>query len=126
MELQLHPPDWISLSRMTRDIGARISLKLLRNGTMPEARLDDMITRQVHALLNGDEQAAHMILDAILRLMAAILLPGTGESISLPWDRYAGRPHCSAHTAIDARNPSSKAILRAGAVEGHVLVKAPR
>lgn len=67
------------------------------NGSLSQARLDDMTTRILAAWykLNPEPNPGH----------------GVPVNLSLP------------HQFTNARNPASKTTLRQGAVEGHVLVK---
>ncbi|KAH8671312.1 glycoside hydrolase superfamily [Xylariales sp. PMI_506] len=72
----------------------------VKNGTIPESRLDDMATRIFAAWYQmGQDQG--------------FPTPGVGMPADLT------KPH----TIVDARNTSSRQILLDGAVEGHVLVK---
>ncbi|PHH60459.1 hypothetical protein CDD81_1634 [Ophiocordyceps australis] len=75
-------------------------VEAVRNGSVAEARIDDMVTRILTPWfhLNQDSIFPH---------------PGFGKlsSVTTP------------HPRIDARDPLSRPILFQGAVEGHVLVK---
>ncbi|KUI74295.1 putative beta-glucosidase M [Cytospora mali] len=72
----------------------------VNNGSVAEARLDDMITRLIASWYQlGQDQG----------------FPSPG--VGIPQDLTAP------HTIIDARNSSYKSTLLEGAVEGHVLVK---
>ncbi|PHH63525.1 hypothetical protein CDD82_1888 [Ophiocordyceps australis] len=75
-------------------------LDAVRNGSVPETRLDDMVTRILSPwfLLNQDSILPN---------------PGIGkiDNVTQP------------HPIIDARDPSSRPILFQDAVQGHVLVK---
>ncbi|KAJ5654072.1 hypothetical protein N7490_001075 [Penicillium lividum] len=69
----------------------------VKNGSLPQARLDDMATRIVASWYK----------------YAELEEPGHGMPVSL----------LEPHTLVDARDPKSKATIFQGAVEGHVLVK---
>jgi beta-glucosidase len=75
-------------------------LTAVKNGSVSEDRLDDMVTR----------------------ILAAWYQMGQDEGFPVPG---VGMPSdlTKPHTIVDARNTSSKQILLDGAVEGHVLVK---
>jgi beta-glucosidase len=72
----------------------------VKNGSVPEARLDDMATRIIAAWYQMGQDKGFPE-------------PGVGMPSDLT------KPH----PIVDARNVSSKQILFDGAVEGHVLVK---
>ncbi|KAL2016124.1 hypothetical protein VTK56DRAFT_4243 [Thermocarpiscus australiensis] len=70
------------------------------NGSVPESRLDDMVTRTIAAwYLMGQDQGFPD--------------PGVGMAVDIT------KPH----QIVDARNSSFRSTLFDGAVEGHVLVK---
>ncbi|KEY70196.1 hypothetical protein S7711_03416 [Stachybotrys chartarum IBT 7711] len=71
-------------------------VEMVRNGSVSEARLDDMVTRVVAATWRF-----------------ADFEPGTGIPVNLTLP----------HEFTDARDPSSRGTIFQGAVEGHVLVK---
>ena len=72
----------------------------ISNGSMPESRLDDMVTRILAAwYLVGQDKGYPP--------------PGIGMPVDLS----------APHTAIDGRKLSSRQLLYQGALEGHVLVK---
>ncbi|ETS73995.1 hypothetical protein PFICI_13861 [Pestalotiopsis fici W106-1] len=72
----------------------------VQNGSVPETRLDDMVTRTLAAWYKlGQDQD--------------FPAPGSG----FPAD------HTLPHVSIDARDPAYDDVLLQGAVEGHVLVK---
>lgn len=72
----------------------------VRNGSVPEERLDDMATRIIASWyqMKQDEDFP---------------TPGIGMPADLT----------KAHRIVDARNTSSRRVLLDGAIEGHVLVK---
>ncbi|KAH6697136.1 beta-glucosidase [Plectosphaerella plurivora] len=78
-------------------------VEAVRNGSLPEARVDDMVTRLLASWyhLGQDE---------------AFPDPGVGMAKDLR----------EPHDVVDARNASSRQVLLNGAVEGHVLVKNTR
>jgi beta-glucosidase len=76
--------------------------KAVTNGTMSQARLDDMATR---------------ILASWYRLEGMDNKAFSDPGFGLPYD------HSKPHQIVDARDPASKKTLFQGAVEGHVLVK---
>lgn len=80
-------------------LGQNLTLAV-KNGSVPETRLDDMATRIVAAWYQ------------------------TGQDDGFP-DLGVGMPAdmTKSHKIVDARNNTSKSILYDGAVEGHVLVK---
>ena len=69
----------------------------VRNGSMPDFRLDDMATRIIAAWYK----------------YAPLPNPGHGIPVSL----------LAPHAQVDARDPNSKPTILQSAVEGHVLVK---
>lgn len=71
------------------------------NGSIPEWRLDDMVTRIVAAWYQMGQDSPDY--------------PAPG--IGMPVDLLAPHP------IVNARNPASKPALLQGAIEGHVLVK---
>lgn len=73
------------------------------NGTIPESRLDDMVTRTIAAWYQMGQDKDFPS-------------PGVGMAIDLT------KPH----RVVDARNSSFRSTLLDGAVEGHVLVKNSR
>ncbi|KAI0134389.1 glycoside hydrolase superfamily [Xylariales sp. AK1849] len=82
------------------DLWGDTLVEAVKNGSVPEDRLDDMVTRIVAAWYQmGQDQD----------------FPDPG--VGMPPDLT--KPH----TIIDARNTSSKQILLDGAIEGHVLLK---
>lgn len=85
---------------LPRDYWGGALVEAVRNGSVPESRLTDMATRVIASWyhLKQDED-----------------FPPPG--IGLPMDVQ------EPHRIVDARNTSSRAVLRDGAVEGHVLVK---
>lgn len=70
--------------------------QMVKNGSVSEARLDDMITRVIAASWRF-----------------ADFEPGTGIPFNLT----------EPHEFIDARDPASRQTILQGAIEGHVLVK---
>jgi beta-glucosidase len=73
----------------------------VRNGSVPESRLDDMATRIIASWYQmGQDSASYPA-------------PGIGMPNNI----------LSPHTIVDARNPASKPTLLQAAIEGHVLVK---
>lgn len=68
-----------------------------RNGSVPQWRLDDMVTRTLASWYR----------------YAEIPNPGHGIPVNL----------LQPHTLVDARDPTSKATILESAIEGHVLVK---
>ncbi|KAH6658773.1 glycoside hydrolase family 3 protein [Plectosphaerella plurivora] len=76
-------------------------VEAVKNGSVPEARLDDMVTRIVAAWYELGQDKADFP------------QPGFGlpEQVWLP------------HEQVEARDPGDKPILYDGALEGHVLVK---
>ncbi|KAK4193133.1 putative beta-glucosidase M [Podospora australis] len=72
----------------------------VKNGSLPESRLDDMVTRTIAAWYQMGQDRDFPI-------------PGVGlaHDITKP------------HRLVDARNSSFKSTLLDGAIEGHVLVK---
>ncbi|KAL1840487.1 hypothetical protein VTJ49DRAFT_439 [Mycothermus thermophilus] len=78
-------------------------VEAVRNGTVPESRVDDMILRMLSSwYLMGQDQGFPQ--------------PGVGMANDLT------KPHA----IVDARNSSFRSTLLDGAVEGHVLVKNTR
>jgi beta-glucosidase len=75
-------------------------VKAVKNGSIPEARLDDMATRVIASWYQMDQDKGFP-------------RPGVGIAPDLT------KPH----RIIDARNISSRKALLDGAVEGHVLLK---
>ena len=75
----------------------------VRNGSVPEGRLDDMATRIIASWyqMKQDEDFP---------------TPGVGMPADLT----------KAHRIVDARNTSAQRVLLDGAIEGHVLVKNTR
>ena len=73
----------------------------VRNGSVPESRIDDMATRILTAWYHSGQDNTST--------------PAVG--VGLPADFT--RPH----QVVDARNPADKHVLHQSAVEGHVLVK---
>lgn len=71
------------------------------NGSLPESRLDDMVTRIIAAWYQMGQDSPDY--------------PSPG--VGMPADILAP------HQIVNARNPASKPTLFQGAVEGHVLVK---
>ncbi|EGS18241.1 uncharacterized protein CTHT_0062590 [Thermochaetoides thermophila DSM 1495] len=75
-------------------------VEAITNGSVPESRLDDMVTRTIAAwYLMGQNRGFPE--------------PGIGMPINL----------VQPHRVVDARNSSFRSTLFEGAVEGHVLVK---
>lgn len=70
------------------------------NGTIAEARLDDMATRVMASWFYTNQSSGYPV-------------PGSG----MPADLLAP------HDVVDARNPASRSGLMQQAIEGHVLVK---
>jgi beta-glucosidase len=79
--------------------GQNLSLAV-SNGSLPEWRLDDMVTRILAAWYQMGQDTGFPE-------------PGVGMPSNL----------LAPHQAVDARNPASKPIIFQSAVEGHVLVK---
>ncbi|KAK0652300.1 glycosyl hydrolase family 3 N terminal domain-containing protein [Cercophora newfieldiana] len=73
---------------------------MIKNGSVPEARLNDMVTRIIATWYHFGQDKA---------------FPRPG--IGMPTDLT------KAHQIVDARNISSRSTLFDGALEGHVLVK---
>ncbi|RYC55604.1 hypothetical protein CHU98_g10607, partial [Xylaria longipes] len=75
-------------------------VKAVKNGSIPEARLDDMATRVIASWyqMNQDQGFPE---------------PGVGMAPDL----------IKPHRIVDARNTSSRKVLLDGAIEGHVLLK---
>lgn len=71
-----------------------------KNGTVPEARIDDMVIRTIASYYQLGQDNGFPS-------------PGVGMPLDL------AKPH----PIVDARNTSSKSVLFDGAVEGHVLLK---
>ncbi|ROT41385.1 beta-glucosidase [Sodiomyces alkalinus F11] len=76
-------------------------VEAVRNGSVPESRVTDMVTRVIASWyrLNQDHEDFPP--------------PGAGMPMNVQ----------EPHAIVDARNTSSRGVLRDGAVEGHVLVK---
>ncbi|TKX26903.1 putative beta-glucosidase M-1 [Elsinoe australis] len=72
----------------------------VRNGSVPESRLDDMVTRILAARYQLGQDTNHPT-------------PGFGMPASLT----------APHEPVDARDPSARDTILQGAIEGHVLVK---
>lgn len=79
--------------------GSQLS-QAVSNGSVPESRLDDMVTRLIASWYRLGQDAGFPS-------------PGVGMPRSLT----------EPHTIVDARNTSFKQTLLDGAIEGHVLVK---
>jgi beta-glucosidase len=79
--------------------GANLT-QAIKNGTVPEARIDDMVIRTIASYYQVGQDKDFP-------------KPGVGMPSDL------SKPH----NIVDARNSSSKSVLFDGAVEGHVLLK---
>jgi beta-glucosidase len=72
----------------------------VKNGSIPESRLDDMATRIVAAWYQVGQDSGYT-------------LPGDGTTLDF----------VAPHKKVYARDPKSKPIILQNAIEGHVLVK---
>lgn len=73
----------------------------VNNGTLPESRIDDMVTR----------------------IFAAWYFVGQNRPDIPPMANGLAPSHLRPHPYIDARDPKDDATILQGAIEGHVLVK---
>ena len=76
-------------------------LEAVRNGSVPDAQLENMATRVIAAWYYSNQDDPSV--------------PPVG--VGIPYDIH------SPHTMIDARDPNDADTLLQGAIEGHVLVK---
>ncbi|RSL67403.1 hypothetical protein CEP51_012658 [Fusarium floridanum] len=81
-------------------VGGKLLVEMVRNGSLPEARVKAMAVRVVSAWYALGQDTDY---------------PAAG--VGLPLDFTAPR------TPVYARDPASKKVLLDGAIEGHVLVK---
>lgn len=94
-------------------------VEAITNGSVPESRLDDMVTRYgtwpASTLFVPDQLTQHRTIAAwyLMGQDRGFPEPGIGMPINL----------VQPHRVVDARNSSFRSTLFEGAVEGHVLVK---
>lgn len=76
-------------------------VEAVRNGTVPEAHVEDMVTRILAAWYYSHQDDPSV----------------PPVAVGLPYD------HLSPHEIVDARDPDDAITLMEGAIQGHVLVK---
>lgn len=111
--------------------GSNLALAV-QNGSIPEIRLNDMVTRYVvceafclNSPLDSSEIVSKRVVDftnRAQRIIASWYYLGQDEGFpslghGMPTD------YSQQHSIVDARNEASVPLLRQGAAEGHVLVK---